>query len=49
MAYSAGIVREVMYAVFHSNFAAYIGTGAVSRVSFLDLFGPIVGVTNPII
>ena len=37
-----------MYVVFHSNFATYsiLCAGAIS-VSFLDLFGPIAGVTNP--
>ena len=35
-----------MYVVFHSNFAAYIVyRRCVSRVSFLNLFGPIAGVT----
>ena len=41
-----------MYVVFRSNFAAYIGllcAGAISRVSFLDLFEPIAGVTNSIL
>ena len=37
-----------MYVVFHSNFAAYIVTGAISRVRFLNLFGQIAGTTNPI-
>ena len=39
-----------MCAVFHSNFAADIvrRAGTISRVSYLDLFGPIAGVTNPI-
>ena len=35
-------------AVFHSNFAANICADAISRVSFLDLFEPITGVTNSI-
>ena len=35
------IFFEAMYVVFHSNFAAYIVCQAISRVSFLDLFGPI--------
>ena len=42
-------LSEAMYVAFYSNFAA---CGAycvpISRVSFLDLFGPIAGVTNPI-
>ena len=42
------IVCEAMYVVFHSNFAAYMCVGDISRVSFLDLFGPIAGATNPI-
>ena len=41
-------VYEAIYVVFHSNFATYIVCCAISRVSFLDLFGPIAGVTNPI-
>ena len=42
---------KAMYVVFHSNFAAYIVwlDGAISRVNFLDLFGPIAGAINPII
>ena len=43
------IVCEIMHVVFHLNFAVYI-CSAISRVGFLDLFGPITntGVTNPI-
>ena len=37
-----------LYAVFHSNFAANFCADAISRVSFLDLFEPITGVTNSI-
>ena len=45
------IVCEAMYAVDHSNFAVgpILCTGALLiRVSFLDLFGSIAGVTNPV-
>ena len=39
-----------MYVVFHLNFATNIVHQRynISNVSFLDMFGPIAGVTNPI-
>ena len=45
------IVCEATYVVLHSNFAAYIVCWRYKPcdgVSFLDLFGPVAGVTNPI-
>ena len=44
VAYSAS---EAMYVVFQSNSVVYIlCTCAISRVRFLDLFGPIAEATN---
>ena len=40
------IVCKAMYIVFHSNFGTYIVCW--HRVSILDLLGPIIGITNPI-
>ena len=42
-------VCEAMYIVFHSNFVAMLHAWSLSHVSFLDLFGLIIGVTNLII
>ena len=41
-----GIFRGVR--PYNSNFPRVLGDSAISRVSFLDLFGPITGVSNPI-
>ena len=44
-----GIVCEVMYAVFFIQTLPRILCAVdISCVGFLDLFGPIAGVTNPI-
>ena len=43
-----GIVCEAMYVVFIQTLPRILCVGDISRVSFLDLFGPIAGATNPI-
>ena len=42
------ILCEAMYVVFHQTLPRILWTRAMTRVSFLDLFGPIAGAINPI-
>ena len=39
---------EAMYVVFIQTLQRILCAGAISRVSFKDLFGPIAGAINPI-
>ena len=41
-------VCEAMYVIFIQTLPRKLCDGAISRVSFFDLFGPIAGAINPI-